>query len=216
MLRGWSNSSFCNAVSRELLARIARRSAARGCKPAERGFALDAEAQVTKRRKLTVKGSGDITFQAHNKNSSKIVSSSIAALNRVITEHANQLGVPHQLANRVLKMTAGVRINGRPWKAGVLCYYFLTSDLRVDALPRIGQVQYFVVVPIGGTDHLFVCVDQRAVVDRVLSIIVYDVHGPPTLRIFHVDHLTHLVASLPYWHAGRPDIRCGVPIAANV
>jgi hypothetical protein len=101
-------------------------------------------------------------------------------------------------------------------KHGDFCYYFLTTDNQINALPRIGQVEFFVVDTIGRNEHLFVVLDQRPVVDRRGCIIVFDVTLPVSRKILHVEHFTHLVASLPYWHAGRTDIRCGVPICTTI
>jgi hypothetical protein len=218
MLRGWSTSSFSNAVSRDIVRTIADRLRRRGEKPAVRGFLLDATMRFNKRRKLTVRGGGDIGYVANTRNSCMIDTVDVLGLRAAIEEHANQLAlrVPHVVPATLKKLTAGVRMNGRPWKAGNICYYFLTTDRRMDALPRVGQVMYFVVVTIGRREHLFVCLDQRAVADRSGCMIAYDVTRPISQHILHVEHLTHLVAALPYWHAHRPDIRCGVPIATTV
>jgi hypothetical protein len=218
MLRGWSTSTFSNAVSRDLVRVIAARLQGRGEKPAVRGFLLDAVERFDKRRRLTVKGGGGIAYKANSRNSRMINTADVVGLKAVIEAHVTMLQrvAPHQVPLTLKKFTAGVRINGRPWKQGDLCYYFLTTDIRLDALPRIGQVLFFVLDKIGRSDHLFVCLDQRPVVDRRGSIIVYDVSQPINRKIMHVEHLTHLVSSLPYWHAGRPDIRCGVPICTTV
>jgi hypothetical protein len=218
MLRGWSASSFSHAVSFDIKEAISAKQEARGTKPAKRGFLLSAVDKVNKRRKVTMKGKGDIGYTAHNKNSSMIVAAHTHDLNTCIATHAHQLGLPapHQLPTRVLKLTSGVRINGRPWKKGSMCFYYLPTDRRLDDTPRVGEVQYFVATTIHGTQHLFVCLDQRPIVDTVLSIIVYDITQPVSLKFFHVDHLTHLAGSVPFWHAGRPDLRCGVPIAPTI
>jgi hypothetical protein len=218
MLRGWSTSTFSNAVSRDVVRAIADRLRGRGEKPAVRGFLLDAEERFDKRRRLTVKGSGDIAYKSNTRNSRMIRTTDVVGLRPAIMAHAavvHQLA-PHQVPGTLKKLTAGVRINGRPWKTGDLCFYFLTTDNQINALPRIGQVEFFVVDKIGRHDHLFVILDQRPVVDRRGSIIIYDITQPVSRKILHVEHLTHLVASLPYWHAGRPDIRCGVPICTTV
>ena len=94
--------------------------------------------------------------------------------------------------------------------------YYLPTDRRVDDFPRVGKVLYFILEPIGGTDHLFVVVDNRRIIDREKSVVVFDISRSLRQSIFHVDHLTHLVGSLPYFHAGRPDIRCGVTIAPTI
>jgi hypothetical protein len=218
MLRGWSTSSFSNAVSRDVIRNITERLRLRGEKPAVRGFLLDATARFDKRRKLTVRGGGVIGYVANTRNSCMINTADVHGLGAVIHAHAHQLElrVPHIVPGTLKQLTAGVRMNGRPWKAGDMCYYFLPTDRRLDALPRVGQVLFFVVDTLGRNDHLFVCLDQRPVVDRSGSMIVYNVTRPISRQIIHVEHLTHLVAALPYWHAARPDIRCGVPIATTV
>jgi hypothetical protein len=219
MLRGWSASTFSHSVSPHIKQAVAKRQRARGERaPAARGFLLSAVDQVNKRRKVTVKGSGDIGYTAHNKNSANIVSGGPRGLNACIAEHAAQLDLPapHLLYDRVLKLTSGVRINGRPWSTGVMCFYYLPTDRRMDDTPRVGQVQYFFMTPIRDVEHLFVCLDQRPIVDTKGSLIMYDVTHPVQLKYLHVHHLTHLVGSLPYWHAGRDDIRCGVPIATTL
>ena len=218
MLRGWSTSTFSNAVSRDVVHAIADRLQGRGEKPAVRGFLLDAVQRFDKRRKLTVKGGGDIAYKSNTRNSRMLKTADVVGLRATIMAHAAVVYelAPHQVPLHLKKLTAGVRMNGRPWKQGDLCYYFLTTDTQINALPRIGQVEYFVVDTIGRNEHLFVVLDQRPVVDRRGSIIVYDVTLPASRKILHVEHLTHLVASLPYWHAGRPDIRCGVPICTTI
>ena len=219
MLRGWSASTFSHAVSPHVKEAVAAGKRARGGPaPAARGFLLSAVDQVNKRRKVTVKGSGNIGYTAHNKNSTKLVSADIRGLNACITDHAGQLNLsaPHLLHTRVLKLISGVQINGRPWSTGVMCFYYLPTDRRMDDTRRVGQVQYFFMTPIDDVEHLFVCLDQRPVVDTKGSLIVYDVSRPVQLKYLHVDHLTHLAGSLPYWHAGRDDIRCGVPIATTL
>ena len=220
MLRGWSTSSFSNAVSVDVVRTIDKRLALRGEKQAARGFLLDATMSCDKRRKLTVRGSGDVQHVPNARNSGTIATSDVLGLRRMIQDHADQLNLrlPHVVPDTLTQLTAGVRINGRPWKSGDLCYYYLTTDRRVDAKPRVGQIISFVVDTLGTRNHLFVCLDQRPVVDRkdMGCLIVYDVTRPIAMRILHVEHLTHLVGSLPFWHAGRPDIRVAVPIASTV
>jgi hypothetical protein len=226
MLRGWSASTFANAVDRELVHTIADRHQARGSKSARRGFLLDAEERLAKKRKVTMKGSGDIGYTAHNKNSSWIDPAAtddngrqlFRGLNTEIMKHAEELDlrVPHQLSTRALQLTSGVHINGRPWKKGVYCFYFLRTDRRIDAPLRVAKVASFVVTRIGVHEHLFLCLDQRRVVDNTKSIISFDVTAPPKYTYVHVDHITHLAGSLPYFFAGRADVRCGVPIAPTL
>ena len=179
---------------------------------------LDAVHRLDNKRRLTVKGSGQIVLTPHNKNSRRVKPEKVTGLKTVIENHAAQLNLPfpHRLSNTLLKFTSGVKINGRPWKKGVHCLYYLPTDRRVDDLPRIGKVLFFILEPIGRSEHLFVVVDDRRVVDRRKSIVVFDVSRPARQTIFHVDHLTHLVGSLPYFHAGRLDIRCGVTIAPTL
>jgi hypothetical protein len=215
MLRGWSTSSFSNAVGRDVIATINTRLQKRGSKPAKRGFLLDAVERVDKRRRLTVKGGGDVTCNSNVRNSSRVTTALFRGLKQAIQQHAAELdlSVPHVVSDTVTQMVGGVRINGRPWKKGDMCFYYLPTDRAIDCLPRVGQVHFFVVEQIGRSQVLFVCVDQRVIIERKGSLIVFNVVHPPVLKYFNIDHLTHLVASLPFFHAGRPDIRVGVPIA---
>jgi hypothetical protein len=220
MLRGWTTSSFSNAVGVPVVRAIEKRLAARGEKPAMRGFLLDAGARCDKRRKLTVRGAGEVHHVPTDRNSITVATADVFGLRTVIQDHANQINlrVRHVVPDNLLELTSGVRINGRPWKSGDLCYYFLTTDRRIDAKPRVGQVISFIVDMIGTRNHIFVCLDQRHIVDNtdMGCMIVYDVTRPISMRIIHVDHLTHLAGSLPYWHAGRTDIRVAVPIGPTV
>jgi hypothetical protein len=224
ILRGWSASSFSNAVSTELVDAVDQRLKDRGRKKPTRGFLLDATTVVEKRQKLTVKGDGEISYTKIGRHSSRPVATKILPepdedlLNEVIAAHALQLDLttPHVLHKRVRKLTGGVRINGRPWKTGNHCFFYIPTDRRIHAKKRVGIVKFFVFTKIGRHEHGFVCLDERKVEDRYGSIEVFDVFRPPRNQIIHVDHLTHLVGSLPYFHAGRPDIRCGVPIATTV
>jgi hypothetical protein len=218
MLRGWSTSTFSNAVSRDLVKAIGERLKGRGAKPAVRGFLLDAAVQSGKRRRLTMKGSGDIAYTSNTRNTTVITTNEIRHLRATIEDHVRALNliVPHQVPDQLKKLTAGVRINGRPWKTGDMCYFYILTDRTIAARVRTGKVLFFVVDNIAGRDHLFVCLDERIEVDKVGSIVVFDVHQPPRQRIFHIEHVTHLVATLPFWYTGRPDIRCGVPICTTV
>ena len=218
MLRGWSTSSFSNAVSRDVIQNIAERLKKRGTKPPMRGFLLDAVARFDMRRRLTVKGGGEIKFTSTVRNSCKVTTTAIRGLRTAIQGHATELDlrVPHVVSEKVTQLVAGVRINGRPWKKGDMCFYYLPDDRAIACLPRVGQVHFFIVEKIGRREELFVCVDQRDVIERRGSIIVYNVDRPVARKFFHIEHLTHLVASLPFFHAGRPDIRCGVPIATTI
>jgi hypothetical protein len=218
MLRGWSTSSFSNAVGRDVIDTINQRLQKRGSKPAKRGFLLDAVERVDKRRRLTVKGGGAITCDSNTRNSCMVTTANIRGLKQAIQSHAAEmeLTVPHVVSDRVTQMVGGVRINGRPWKKGDMCFYYLPDDRAIACLPRVGQVHFFVVEKIGRSQVLFVCVDQRVIIERKGSLIVFNVVHPAVLKIFHIDHLTHLVASLPFFHEGRPDIRVGVPIAPTI
>jgi hypothetical protein len=150
MLRGWSASTFSNAVDRELVHTIEARLKARGAKRATRGFLLDEDTRVAQKRKVTMRGSGDIGYTAHNKNSKWIkpalkikdpITGADTAqlvyrgLNTAIMAHADELDlpVPHQLSNRVLQLTGGVNINGRPWKTGVHCFFYRRDDRAINA-----------------------------------------------------------------------------------
>ncbi len=76
-----------------------------------------------------------------------IKTTDVPGLEPAIMAHAavvHQLA-PHQVPGTLKQLTAGVRMNGQPWKKGDLCYYFLTTDNQINALPRIGQVEFFVV-----------------------------------------------------------------------
>jgi hypothetical protein len=218
MLRGWSGSTIANAVSRTVVGEIDKRLANRGLKRAKRGFLLDAESRFDKRRKLTMKGGGKINYVLHNKNSGKVDAANIPGLVRAITGHATQLdlAVPHQVSTTALVLNSGVRINGRPWREGNHCFFFLPTDRRIDSQCRVGIVRFFVLETIGRAKHLFVVLDEREEADRYKSLVVFDVTRPLKNTIVHVDHVTHLVGSLPFWHAGRPDIRTGVPIASTM
>jgi hypothetical protein len=218
MLRGWSTSTFSNAVSRDLVSAIAARLQGRGAKPAVRGFLLDAVGRFDKRRRLTVKGGGDIGYTSNTRNTTLIDIDDVADLRGTIEQHVLQLAlrVPHQLPDTLRMLTSGIRMNGRPWKKGNMCFFFLTTDRTIAAQARVGKVLFFVVHVISRRDHIFVCLDERIVCDRTGSIIVYDVLQPPNQRVLHIEHVTHLVASLPYWFPNRPDIRCGVPICTTV
>ena len=223
MLRGWSTSTFSHAVSTDVVRAVGTRLSDRGLQMPKRGFLLDSSARMDKRRKVTVKGGGEIALIPHSRNSRRLHSDDnlltdcppLYSLPAAVASHARQLAVPHVLSNRLLCMWSGVYINGRPWPKGSLCFYFLPTDRTITALPRVGVVLFFVVEVIGREQHVFACVDQRVVVDRQLSIVTYDVRGPAAKRYVHVDHLTHLAGSVPYWHAGRPDIRMAVPIGTT-
>jgi hypothetical protein len=217
MLRGWCASTFNNAVCPEVKAAVKARVLPTQS-GAKRGFLLSAVALVHKRRKVTMRGSGDVGYTAHNKNSRWFDSAQVPGLIRCISAHATglDLEMPDPPRARMLQLTSGVQINGRPWAAESMCFYYLPTDRRIDDNLRIGQVQYFVVVHIEQSEQLFVCLDQRHIVDVCKSIIIYDITRPKSLKYLHVAHLTHLVASLPYWHAGRPDIRMGVSIAPTI
>ena len=146
MLRGWSGSSFSHAVNRDVINEITRRLAARGIKPQQRGFMLDAVHRLDNKRRLTVKGSGQIVLTPHNKNSRRVKPEKVTGLKTVIEGHAAQLNLPfpHRLSNTLLKFTSGVKINGRPWKKGVHCLYYLPTDRRVDDFPLIGKILFLI------------------------------------------------------------------------
>ena len=233
MLRGWSVSTISNAVDRTLVHAIEARLKTRGAKRATRGFLLDEDARVAKKRKVTMKGSGDIGYTAHNKNSRWInpslkVKDPITGedtaqlvyrgLNAAIMHHANELDlrVPHQLSTRVLQLTGGVHINGRPWKAGSHCFFFRRDDRAITAPVRVAKVDSFVLVQIGIHEHMFLRLEQRLIVDNHKSLRAFDVDLCPRFMYSHVNHITHLVGSVPYWSPGRPDLRVAVIIAPTV
>jgi hypothetical protein len=233
MLRGWSASTFSNAVDRELVRTIEGRLQARGCKRATRGFLLDENARVAQKRKVTMKGSGDVGYTAHNKNSRWInpalkikhpitgadtAQQVYRGLNTAIMDHAGELGlrVPHQLSNRVRQLTGGVHINGRPWKRGAHCFFYRRDDRAINAPIRVAIVDSFVIVQIGIREHMFLRLDQRRIEDIHKSLRAFDVLRPPHFIYSHVDHVTDLVGSVPFWSPGRPDLRVGVIIAPTV
>ena len=178
---------------------------------------LDADARYSKRQKLTVKGAGKIAYTLHNKNSEKVEASLITGLKEAIKWHTDRLAlsVPHLLGEQVLVLRAGVRINGRPWKAGDHCFFYLPTDYQIRAKNRVGIVRFFVLEKIGTKQQLFVVLNERDEIDRFRSMVVFDITKPLKNTIVHIDLVANLVGSLPFWHAGRPDIRTGVPICST-
>jgi ribosomal protein L35 len=165
------------------------------------GF-LSTSSDVLDQPGKTVAGSGEIRYKKHSRSHSnpKYEHRKLRRLRQKVEAYVAQMGVQDFVPpRRVLSLTSGISFNGKPWKKGTGCLFYLDDDARSQRKPRVGQVKRFLALDIDDNEEFFVEIEEHKVIRWQRTVAIVDMSRPTRTRVTHAGHIVSLAAYAKYW-----------------
>jgi hypothetical protein len=215
MVRGYLTSTVGRSINPARLEIIRRRAEARAGNPPKTGF-LSRSSDILDLEGQTRSGSGEIKYTLHSRSHTKPYYTDVAfrKLRLVVEKYVRQVQIDNFAPpERILALTSGISFNGKSWKIGSGCLFYLDDDARGQEHPRVGKVQRFLVVEVDEVEEYFVDITEHNVLRWHRSVAVVDLSRPVRNRITHAGHVVSLAAYAEYWQPRFTQYKCVVRVA---
>jgi hypothetical protein len=198
MVRGYL---FARSIAPERLESIRLNAEARGSRPPKTGF-LTLSSDILDLPGKSRAGSGELKYKLHSRSHTRPLyeDATCRKVRPVVRGYVQQMLIENfEPPERILALTCGISFNGKQWRLGSGCLFYLDTDAPSLVHPHVGTVKRFLALEIDGKEQFFVEITEHTVLRWQRSVAVVDLSLPSRTRITHAGHVVSLATYAEYW-----------------